>query len=65
MDIIKSANLHRAGRSEKPATEVTGGKDVICFYFSAHWCPPCSAFTKVLKEFYEVGKRLKNQTSFF
>ena len=54
MDIIKSVNLRKAGGSTKPATEVTSGKDVICFYFSAHWCPPCRAFTPVLKEFYEV-----------
>lgn len=53
MDIIKSVNLRKAGGSTKPATEVTSGKDVICFYFSAHWCPPCRAFTPVLKEFYE------------
>ena len=25
---------------------------VICYYFSAHWCPPCRGFTPVLAELY-------------
>ena len=31
--------------------EKLGGK-VIGLYFSAHWCPPCRAFTDKLKTFY-------------
>merc|ERR1712038_793379 len=27
-----------------------GDKDLVGFYFSAHWCPPCRNFTPVLKE---------------
>merc|ERR1712241_1588577 len=30
-----------------------GDKDLVGFYFSAHWCPPCRGFTPVLKDFYE------------
>ena len=26
--------------------------DIVCFYFSAHWCPPCRAFTPELAEIY-------------
>ena len=29
------------------------GKKVVAFYFSAHWCPPCRAFTPMLKDAYE------------
>lgn len=35
----------------RPASEVLAGK-VVGFYFSASWCPPCRAFTPVLKEVY-------------
>ena len=30
---------------------------VVAFYFSAHWCPPCRAFSPM---FYEVYKQIKN-----
>jgi nucleoredoxin len=30
------------------------GKDLVLYYFSAHWCPPCRQFTPMLKDFYEV-----------
>ena len=26
---------------------------VVCYYFSANWCPPCKNFCKALKKFYE------------
>ena len=29
------------------------GKKVVAFYFSAHWCPPCRAFTAILKDVYD------------
>ena len=32
--------------------DVCNGKKAIGIYFSAHWCPPCRAFTPVLAEFY-------------
>jgi len=28
--------------------------DVVAFYFSAHWCPPCRHFTPLLKKFFET-----------
>ena len=26
---------------------------VVCYYFSANWCPPCKKFCEALKKFYE------------
>jgi nucleoredoxin len=31
-------------------------KDFVLLYFSASWCPPCRAFSPVLKEFYKNVK---------
>jgi len=43
--------------SEVPAKDaVPEDKKIICFYFSAHWCPPCRQFTPMLKEFYNKTK---------
>jgi len=35
-------------------TQQLTSADVIAFYFSAHWCPPCKHFTPVLKKFYDT-----------
>lgn len=35
-------------------TKQLGPSDVIAFYFSAHWCPPCRHFTPLLKKFVET-----------
>jgi len=53
MDLIKGKNLTKADGSSHSADAALAGKDVILVYFSAHWCPPCRAFTPVLKDFYE------------
>jgi len=54
MDLIQGKNLQR-GADLRPVTanEALAGKDIICFYFSGHWCPPCRQFTPILKDFYE------------
>ena len=53
MDLLKSASLQKADGSNAPAN-CLDGKAVVLIYFSAHWCPPCRAFTPMLKDFYEV-----------
>ena len=53
MDLIKSNSLQKADGSSVPAESALAGKAVVCIYFSAHWCPPCRAFTPLLKDFYE------------
>ena len=53
MDLIKGTSLQKADGSSVPADTALAGKAVVCIYFSAHWCPPCRAFTPVLKDFYE------------
>ena len=43
--------------------ELLDNCEVIALYFSAHWCPPCKAFTPVLAEFYNQananGKKIE------
>ncbi|TMW56527.1 hypothetical protein Poli38472_006537 [Pythium oligandrum] len=39
--------------TKKPTEELLAGKKVVGIYFSAHWCPPCRAFTPFLSATYE------------
>merc|ERR1711974_594000 len=41
------------GGGSVDADSALEGKDLILFYFSAHWCPPCRQFTPMLRDFYE------------
>ena len=55
MELINGKALQRgADLSQVNANEALAGKQLVCFYFSAHWCPPCRQFTPILKDFYEV-----------
>ena len=38
----------------RPTADVLRGKKRLGIYFSAHWCPPCRAFTPALIEFYRT-----------
>ena len=40
----------------KPTEEVLKGAKHVLAYFSAHWCPPCKAFTPALAGFYTQHK---------
>jgi nucleoredoxin len=53
MDLIKGKSLMKVDGSMQSAESALAGKDIVMFYFSAHWCPPCRGFTPILKEFYE------------
>lgn len=59
MDIFKGKTLRKADGSTHQADTALEGKGIVLIYFSAHWCPPCRAFTPVLKDFYEVHSIIK------
>ncbi|XP_069134962.1 uncharacterized protein [Argopecten irradians] len=42
---------------EVPTEIALEGKNTLCFYFSAHWCPPCREFTPVLSKIYNQGEK--------
>lgn len=54
MDSLGDQQLMRKNGEVVEANQVLKEKKVICFYFSAHWCPPCREFTPVLADFYTV-----------
>lgn len=64
MDIFKGKTLRKADGSTHQADTALEGKGIVLIYFSAHWCPPCRAFTPVLKDFYEVHFLLSNLLMF-
>ena len=59
IDQLKSSSLQKADGANASA-DCLNGKAVILIYFSAHWCPPCRAFTPMLKDFYEVRRPLQS-----
>ena len=54
MDSLSGQTLVKSDGSSISADSALAGKDIVLFYFSAHWCPPCRQFTPMLKDFYEV-----------
>ena len=40
----------------KAEPDALAGKKLIAVYYSAHWCPPCRAFTPELVKFYDETK---------
>jgi nucleoredoxin len=51
LDILSNASIRQKDGSTV-SRETLATNDLVGFYFSAHWCPPCRAFTPVLAEFY-------------
>ena len=54
MDSLAGQTLEKSDGSSVTADSALEGKDLVLYYFSAHWCPPCRQFTPMLKDFYEV-----------
>merc|ERR1719336_1886744 len=75
MDSLKGATLIKADGSKVQAEAALENKvrpslsflrsdfiiqDLVLYYFSAHWCPPCRQFTPMLSDFYgEVSDDLE------
>ena len=53
MDSLAGQKLVKADGSSHEADAVLADKELIMYYFSAHWCPPCRQFTPMLKDFYD------------
>merc|ERR1712223_93601 len=59
MDSLTGQQLVKSDGSSVPADSALAGKDLVLYYFSAHWCPPCRQFTPMLKDFYEEVEGLE------
>jgi nucleoredoxin len=44
-------------QGEKVEVKALEGKELVAVYFSAHWCPPCRAFTPKLVEAYTQWRK--------
>ncbi|XP_038061963.1 nucleoredoxin-like [Patiria miniata] len=57
-----------AGKLLKQGDEVQAEKElkgkIVGIYFSAHWCPPCKAFTRVLTDMYRRLQASKMEFEF-
>lgn len=45
------------GKLEQVSNADLDSKKYVAFYYSAHWCPPCRAFTPELSKFYDKMKK--------
>jgi len=62
-DFVRSYSLPILDRNGKPSdVSALSSADVIGFYFSAHWCPPCRHFTPMLKKFVETLESFGEKT---
>lgn len=54
MDMLSGQQLTNQQRAQMSSEVALQNADIICYYFSAHWCPPCRMFTPILADFYRV-----------
>jgi len=54
-EIMNGTQLQKGDGTKVSHTDALAGKNVA-FYFSAHWCPPCRAFTPELAKTYKAMK---------
>ena len=50
--------------TEKEVKDLVGEGKIVGLYFSAHWCPPCRAFTPQLAKWYRDFKKGENGSKF-
>lgn len=60
MDVLGGHQLMNKKRQLMASEAALQNAEIICYYFSAHWCPPCRNFTPVLADCYTVKMLLKN-----
>jgi thiol-disulfide isomerase/thioredoxin len=46
----------RNAKDKKVSVDTLAGK-TVAIYFSAHWCPPCRAFSPILVDFYNEAQK--------
>ncbi|XP_065569025.1 nucleoredoxin-like protein 2 [Artemia franciscana] len=56
MNVLAGKMLMQKSGNLVSAEQALANKQVIGYYFSAHWCPPCKQFTPVLADFYQELK---------
>src|SRR3569623_766638 len=59
MDSLIGSTL-ASNHGNVPSSTINQARYVL-FYFSAHWCPPCRAFTPKLALFYEAANASQKQ----
>jgi len=57
MENLLGPALHAAPGVGISTQDLLKEADLVLLYFSASWCPPCRAFSPVLKEFYQTCKK--------
>ena len=65
MDILAGKELLRKKGNPVTASDALKSVDVVAFYFSASWCPPCRVFTTILADFYKVNDWTVYVSDFF